>query len=140
MKLDLKQFDKSDFNPRRTHRLKELRDYIADLDLNTCRFNMYTYGEERSCGTIGCAAGYAALNPKFRKAGLHNSSSDFAPEYGDTCEEKAMALFLGIPWSISSALFLPEYGEYGLSQSKGSKARAKFLKNLDEVIKHVDSL
>ena len=140
MKLDLKQFDKSEFNFRRTHRLKELRDWIANLDLKTCKFDMDDYGVQKSCGTIGCAAGYAALNPKFRKAGLRHHVRCLVPEYEARHREMAMSLFLGIPLRVSNALFLPEFEEYGNTQITGSKARGKFLKNLDEVIEHVNSL
>jgi hypothetical protein len=95
---------------KRLRRLKSLlsrtNHYKGLPKLNEKNFNMGCWKEETECGTVMCAAGYAAHDPWFNERGLIMKDDSY-PFHKDSGKEgiSALAEFFGISYEQSCELF-----------------------------------
>jgi hypothetical protein len=60
-----------------------------------------------TCGTIACAAGHLALDPRAQTLGLRLENSITMPVYDNKCGYRALAAFLDITLPDAEYLFCP---------------------------------
>lgn len=106
----------------RTDRLTRLADYLENevAKMPPERWDMWAWGEERECGTVGCAMGHACSIPEFREAGLRlyhgiplfgfpsRSGVDAAVELFDISASAANHIFIPSKYPHPHAVTIPE--------------------------------
>lgn len=81
--------------------------------INKDKFNIRVWMRKELCGTVGCAAGWAATMPEFVKEGLNlekplgSSLIGAVPRYNGVQGMAAMDAFFGLSSDESDHLFLP---------------------------------
>lgn len=85
------------------------------------------------CGTTGCAAGWAASIPAFRRDGFH-IDQDFVPKYKDKTQLQACMDFFGLRIDQADYIFVPT-----LAKDVGSVSNlttAQVIKRIHAVIRN----
>jgi len=92
-------------------------------------------GQWMTCGTIGCAIGWAASDPWFTRRGLklvedwedQKGKMTYVPVFRDEEDLDAVGAFFGLEWEDATALF----GDI----ANGTKTRCQVIHNIKRFIK-----
>lgn len=82
---------------------------VPDFDMSTF-FDDYGSQSEGVCGTAACAAGYAGLNPWFRRKGFITDRIKGDVRFNDETGFDACEDFFGLSDEQALALFTPNLG------------------------------
>lgn len=83
-----------------------------ELEARDATLNMETWGNEYTCGTAGCVAGWMTIDPALRAMGLRNigddpglNGSSHMPWFGNSNCYDALAAFLDAPYDDVTEAF-----------------------------------
>lgn len=121
-------------------RLLKLADFLEKAKIRG-EFDMSTWAtaakkEQPTCGTIGCALGWATAIPSFFRAGLHLATSRrtnflFEPRFGRSRQVNAGARFFRISKIQAMDLFVPS----DHTKLRGKRARKIVARRIRALVK-----
>lgn len=83
--------------------LKQLKRVIENTPDDL--LHMAAWGGDAACGTVRCAAGWAAVDPWFVKRGLHLRHGSNAPVFEDNWPDESLKTFFKLTYAQTEHLF-----------------------------------
>lgn len=126
----------TEFTPQQTKtgnqrllKLAKLLESVPRSKFDYTQWGLQWDGRKNSCGTKGCALGWACTVPSFRKLGLKMTNGEWGPRPVSPSGEESYAAcaIFNIDTEQSYDLFLPLEGEYKATPKQVAKKIRNFV-------------